>query len=227
MKWANIKTTDELSRRAAPKSHRIRIGCMKFSAVQKHIGHHHLFKFAAVEQCSNKCNTLMFYLLLSSAAQSQGLFSFWHCSASEELGINKELGGNRTSTVDPSGQRDVTYHVMSYRMIVLGELASMLSLLGDWLGISQQVLSDPLYLGSQVHHLWTERELGGSKWATVVLTCLSGLNNIISFIAGEHQVQHDYILSKPTTSLLISTTHKTRQYHFLQKVHTHSLARRS
>lgn len=142
-------------------------------------------------------------------------------SASEQAGGTQGDGRGQLTPID---QRDIPYHMSPCRT---KKLARGQTLLGDWLGISQQVLSDPLYLGSQVHHLWTERELGGSKWATVVLTCLSGLNNIISFIAEEHQVQHDYILSKPTTSLLISTTHKTRQYHFLQKVHTHSLARRS
>jgi len=53
----------------------------------------------------------MFQLLLSSAAQSQGHFSFLYGSACEELGLLKELGGDRTTTADinwPKGY--IPYH---------------------------------------------------------------------------------------------------------------------
>ena len=45
-------------------------------------------------------STLMFLLLLSGAAQSQGHFSFWYCPASKGAGDHKERGGDTAGTAD-------------------------------------------------------------------------------------------------------------------------------
>jgi len=50
---------------------------------------------------------------LSSAAQSKEHFISSHCSASKELEVHKELGGDRTGAADPNRQKKcpVTYHI--------------------------------------------------------------------------------------------------------------------
>lgn len=63
-------------------------------------------------------NTVMFYLLPSSAAQSQSCFSFLrfsYCPTSKGAagGGHTELGGGRYRTADPNWPRGFSYHMTS------------------------------------------------------------------------------------------------------------------
>jgi len=64
---------------------------------------------------------------------SQGLFSFSHRPASEELGVQQLLGGDRSRTADLSGQRALSQDKIQ-ATVELEELAGGLPLLGDCVG---------------------------------------------------------------------------------------------
>lgn len=53
--------------------------------------------------------------------QSQGLFFFLHCPATEEAGGAHGAGGDTDETSDTTDQRDMPDHVMSHSEIKLGK----------------------------------------------------------------------------------------------------------
>lgn len=57
-------------------------------------------------------NSLMFWIMQSSAAQSQGLPCSLCCLTNPELGVHREMRGDRTRTTDPADQKDVPYLLM-------------------------------------------------------------------------------------------------------------------
>lgn len=58
---------------------------------------------------------------------SKGHFSLLYHPACEELGVHKEIGGNRTRTTNQTGQRDISYCMVSRWTIILGRVVQRLA----------------------------------------------------------------------------------------------------